>query len=177
MKKKRLVFCEGPVLYSWVAENVARKVLRHIKADQQAGVERVSGVLNGLRSEGLNLATTVSAAANLVTNMYKGDAPFSGDVGGFPLRKSFARETARILHRDVELLAPNGRHFKRAEELWYAFCQKGMKEAYAQFADYIDAALIMDPPGDVAIPQAILGHRHLWYILSKGGAKTLIRQV
>ena len=140
---KRLVFCEGPVLYSWVAESVSRKVKRRIKADRRAGVDRVSGVLNVLRSEGLSLATTVTAAANLVTNMYKGDPPFSGDVEGFPFRKSLARETARILHREVQLLAPTESHFNRAEELWYAFCEKGITtRKNATFSMYLPSDFI-----------------------------------
>lgn len=123
------------------------------------------------------MAGTISAASELVTRMYKGEPPFTGETGGFPIRKSFARETARLLSRELQLLAPLEAHFRKAEQMWYALCQKGIREAYAQFGDYVDAALIMDPPPKLAVSHVAVGHPHVSYILKKSGSRQTIHHL
>lgn len=116
----------------------------------------------------------MTSAFNLVTTLYKGELPLKGEVGGFPIRKSFGQMAAEILHNEVELLSHEVRHFQYARELFLVWCERGVKESYAQFADYADAALIMSPPGGTEVAQAALEHVHIQYILRKCGAQTLV---
>jgi len=147
---------------------------RRIREDREVRIQGVCQTLNHLCGQGLQLATTVTAAAELVTMVYKTDPPFSGETSGFPIRKSLAREMAHALCQEVALLAPSAEHFRRAVELWHAYCQKGIREAFAQFGDYIDAALAMDPPEDRVVSHVAVGHPHIPYILKKSGARQTI---
>jgi hypothetical protein len=153
---------------------IAGRLGRSIRSDQQYRVESVSRYLEGLRGDGLKLATTVSGAAELVTQLYKGELPLSGTVDGFPVRKEWARETASYVYEHVELISPNAEHFRVALALWYTYCQRGIREAYAQFGDYVDSAMIQDPPEERVIQQIAVGHPHIPYILKKCGSTQLI---
>ena len=149
---------------------------RHLSDHRRKEIETVYSVLDALRNDGLKLACTVSGAASLITLLYKDTLgpPLTGETTGFPFRKSFARKAAQILHRDVELLAPTHLHFQRAEELWHAYCDRGEKVAYAQFADYVDAAMVM---GTDTIVHAIVHHWHIPYILQKQRSRVLIQRI
>jgi hypothetical protein len=157
---------------------LARKTGRRVREDRATRVHEVAGIVNALRGEhGLRLAGTISAASELVTHMYKGEPPLCGETEGFPIRKSFARETARLLSREIELLAPVEKHFQKAEQMWYALCQKGIQQAYAQFGDYVDAALIMDAPEKLVVSHVAVGHPHVPYILKKSGSRQTIHHL
>ena len=175
--KKKLVFCQGSVAESWVLYKVAAKTRRRLRGDRCARIQQVFAILNQLCSEGLGLTCTVSAAAGVVTTLYKGDLPLEGETGGFPIRKYLAREAAQTLRENFELLAPNASHFRTAEELWLAWCLKGIKAAYAQFADYIDVALVLNPPEETTISHVFVDHPHIPYILGKSGAQQIIYHV
>ena len=168
------MFCEWPVLERWVVCRVALLVSRTLIDRRREEIESAHGYLESLRTDGLKLACTVSGAASLITLLYKSGPPLSGETTGFPLRKSFAREASEILRRDVLLLAPTSRHFERAEELWYAYCVKGDQAAYAQFADYVDAAMVLDTD---TISHAIVHHQHIPYILNKARSQVFIHHV
>lgn len=168
-----LMFCESPIIERWVVHRVARLMDRRLNDHRREEIETAYSYLESLRKDGLKLACTVSGAAHLITSLYKDSQgpPLTGETTGFLFRKSFAREAAQILQRDVKLLAPTLQHFKRAEELWYAYCEKGDKEAYAQFADYVDAAMVLDTD---TISQAIVHHRHIPYILKKERSRRVV---
>ncbi len=72
-----------------------------------------------------------------------------------------------MLRERSVLLAPTIDHFVEAERLWFTWCDNQAKESYAQFSDYIDAALILNPPEGKAVTDAMLGHEHVSYILRK----------
>ena len=172
----RLMFCEWRVVERWVVHRVARLMDRRLNDHRQEEIETAYGYLDTLRNDGLKLACTVSGAASLITLLYKEKLgpPLTGETTGFPFRKSFARKAAQILQRDVELLAPTLQHFKRAEELWYAYCEKGEKAAYGQFADYVDAAMVLDTD---TISHVIVHHRHIPYILKKAGSQVVTHYI
>jgi len=172
----RLVFCEWPVIERWVVYCVAPLVKRKLSNRRREEIESAHSYLETLRKDGLMLACTVSGAAHLITLLYKnGLGPsLAGETTGFPFRKSFARKAVQILSSDVELLTPTLRHFKRAEELWHTYCERGDKAAYAQFADYIDAAMVLDTD---AISHAIVHHQHIPYILKKARSPVLIHYI
>lgn len=170
------MFCEWPVIRPWVVYRVAGLMERRLNDDHREEIEKAYSRLDALRKDGLKLACTVSGAASLITLLYKDKLglPLSGETKGFPLRKSFARKAAQILHRDVELLAPTLQHFKHAEELWYVHCAWGDKAAYAQFADYVDTAVVLDTD---TISHAIVHHQHIPYILKKAGSQVIVHHV
>lgn len=177
---RRLLFCDALVLERWVAHRVAERANRQLRKDASLAIQQVSDRLESYRGDGLKLACTVNVAAHLVTSFYKakeGELPFSGETRRFPIRKSFAREAAQLLRQSVELLAPSAEHFKHAEELWYVLCQKEIKVAYAGFSDYLDAALVMNPPEGTVIPQVALGHHHVSYILKKSRSPQIVHHL
>ena len=66
------------------------------------------------------------------------------------------------------------RFLKHAEELWYAYCERGEKAAYAQFADYVDAAMMLDTD---TISHVVVHHRHIPYILKKADSQVVIHNI
>lgn len=170
------MFCEWRVVERWVVHRVASVAKHKLNNHQREKVESAYGYLESLRKDGLKMACTVSSAAHLITRLYKNElgAYLDGEATGFPFRKSFAREAAQMLHHDVELLGHTAHHFKRAEELWYAYCERDEKAAYAQFADYVDAAMMLDTD---TISHAIVDHPHVPYILNKAGSQVVIHYI
>jgi len=175
VKKARLIFCDGPVLKRWVDYQVAQGVGRILAADLETDINRAFQVLESFRTKGLKIACTVATASHVVTTLYKQPPPFSGDISGFPLKKSCARTALGVLRGSVELMAARPEHFKAAEELWFAYCVQGIKEAYAGFADYIDAALIRDESAMVS--HVMVGHGHLKYILEKSRCRVNVHRL
>lgn len=170
------MFCESPVIQRWVVYRVARLMKRRLNDHRREEIETAYSHLDTLRKDGLKLACTVNGAAHLITLLYKDQEgpPLTGETTGFHLRKSFARKAAQILHRDVELLAPTLQHFKRAEELWHAYCERGDTTAYAQFADYVDAAMVLDTD---TISHVIVDHQHIPYILKKARSQVVVHHI
>jgi len=170
------MFCEWPVIERWVVHCVAPLVNRRLSNHRRDEIEAAYNRLDAIRKEGFKLACTVSGAAHLITLLYKDKLERSliGETKGFPFRKSFAREALKTLHGDIQLLAPTPQHFKHAEELWYAYCERGEKAAYAQFADYVDAAMVLD---NDAISDVIVHHQHIPYILNKARSNIQIRHI
>lgn len=175
MKKARLIFCDSHVLKRWVYYQVAQGVGRTLKSELKTDIENAFQVLENYRTEGLRIACTVAAASHIVTALYKHDPPFSGKIDGFLVKKSYAREALGVLRGSVELLAARPDHFKAAEELWLAYCVQGVKAAYAGFADYIDAALIMDE--SALVSHVMVGHAHLKYILEKSRCRVNVHRL
>lgn len=172
----RLMFCEWRVVERWGLARVARLMDRRLNDHRREEIERAHSHLETLQKDGLKMACTVSGAADLITSLYKDNQgpPLTGETKGFSLRKSFARRVAQILQGDVELLAPTLQHFRHAQELWYAYCERGDKAAYAQFADYVDAAMVLDTD---TISHVVVHHQHIPYILNKARSKILIRHI
>lgn len=138
---------------------------------QQHEIERGFEVIDSLSRAGLRPACDVSTAAEVVTDFYKGGvAPF-GEVNGFPERKALARHVHAEIVRSVALLSPTAEHFRKAVELWYAYCNRDAKEAYAGFSDYVTAALVLQPPIGQEIAGVLIHHPHLHFILRKSGSK------
>ena len=133
----------------------------------QEDVERIGSLTDELQAEGLRLAATASDLSQVITRFYKHSPPFVGDFSAFALRKSVAFEAAKIMTNDIQVLAPRDEHIKQAVELWYTFCDKDNKNAYAGFDDYLDAALILKPGDGHAVRQTLVNHQHLNFILSK----------
>jgi hypothetical protein len=174
----RLVFCEGTILECWIIYRIAQKVERRILADRKDRIELVFNYLDELCAQGVRLSTTLGAASGLITQMYKGQPPLSGnDTADFRIRKSFAKEAVQLLSREVVLLAPTLDHFERAELLWYKLCEKGEKKKYAQFSDYVDAALVLNPPEKKSVFQVVLDHDHIGYILSQVKSGKLVHRI
>lgn len=170
------MFCEWRVVERWVVHHVASRVNRKLNDRRRMEIESGHSYLESLRKDGFKLACTVSGAAHLITRLYKNELGsfLAGETTGFPFRKSFARKAAQILHHDVELLGHTPQHFKHAEELWYAHCERGDKEAYAQFADYVDAAMVLDTD---TISHVVVHHRHIPYILKKADSQVVIHNI
>lgn len=167
MKETRLIFCDSSTLKDWVDYYVACKLQRVLAEKSKARIETTVQYVRHLQEKGMKISCTAVAACHAITELYKGDPPFSGATEGFPLKKSFAREAADILRRSVHLLAPGLPHFELATQLWFAYCIKGVKEAWAGFGDYLDAALIICPVEGTVVPHVVVAHVHLKYILEK----------
>lgn len=162
-----LVYCQSAVLEQWLGVWVARLADRTLVEDAAAKYEWTCEYLDDLRQEHERLACTVSCASHLVTRYYKHPPPFRGDVNAFLVRKELARVAAGTLSRHVVLLSPRTSHFETAKNLFFAHCLKEVKEAFAGFEDYVEAALILDPPEEGLIRNVVVCHAHLPYILRK----------
>ena len=62
-----------------------------------------------------------------------------------------------------------------AELLWWELCDKEVKQSFAQFEDYVEAALILSPPEEFAVTQVLVSHHHLEYLLHRKGSQALIQ--
>lgn len=133
----RLAFCELPILRSWTLSRVATKTGRRLASAERDAIEATVGRLAALQRQGLKLACMVQSAGVVITDFYKGGLPLEGETHPFPIRKSFAREAATLLQQNVEFLPLDIDHFRRGQILWEAYCDHGMKNAYAQFMDYM----------------------------------------
>ncbi len=163
-----LAFLDHEVLFIWTVAEVAKCVGRHTTEAIQTRLESVRTMVAWCRDAGAVPAATIHAACNVVTEFYKSRAlPYKGEVAGFPVRKSLAREAASLLRSQVCLLSPTTKHFEHAERLWLRWCMREAKEGYAQFADYVDAALVLSPPAEHAVPAVLVAHPHVHYILRK----------
>ena len=168
----KLAFLDCQVLFTWTLGQVSRRVKRGLSPAFETRVRQVETALD--LYHGLQPACSINDACGVVTQLYKsGDLPLVGDITGFPVRKSLAREAAQCLRGRVHFLSPGLEHFVRAEQLWLKLCCRESEEGYAQFADYVDAALLLTPPSGLTIPVALLGHAHVHYILRKERATTL----
>jgi hypothetical protein len=50
-----------------------------------------------------------------------------------------------------------------------------VKESYAQFEDYIEAAIVLSPPKGFVVTQVLVSHHHLRYLLNKKRSTALIQ--
>lgn len=167
MTPSRLAFCDSHVLRAWVEHSISLSTGRGLHPQKLFGTTPIVNALLDIQGEGVHLASTISAASLIITDLYKSASPFTGGTGGFLERKAFAREAATFIREQITLLSPASNHFFAAEELWLKLCQKTEKLAYAQFSDYVDAALIMESPKGHRITHALCGHAHVKYILEK----------
>jgi len=174
MKKIPLAFCDCSVMERWTVHMVAQKTKRRCLDNLSDTVSRDVQILRSLQAAGVKLTCTITAAAHIVTKFYKGRPAFTGDVEGFPLRKSLARHAAGVLRSSVKLLSPVLSHFELAEGLWLELCDKQVRESYAQFEDYIEAALVLSPPEGTVVTQVLVSHHHLRYLLNKKQSSALI---
>ena len=164
----RLLFLDREVLFAWGLHLVSEKTSRRLDAQAERNARATVEMVRAYADSGVKPACTVGSAADVVTHLYKNPAlPFKGDCRGFQVRKSLAREAAKALRDKAILLTPTFDHFVEAERLWLAWCTDQAKESYAQFSDYIDSALILRPPEDHVVSDALLGHEHISYILRK----------
>lgn len=169
-----LAFLDSDVTCDWVLHHLSKRVQRQLLKDVRDTVDVVAETVDKYSEQGLHPACTIASASEVVTRMFKSSSPpFKGDCKGFQVRKSLAREASGILRSKAVLLAPTDVHFAKAEQLWLVWCDDQAKESYARFSDYVDAALILDPPANHRIPTSLLGHYHVLYILRKERSKTI----
>lgn len=175
----RLVFCEMLAIERWIAKLVATAATRTIRREREPEILRVYNAIEGLRKSSLRPACTVSAAAAVVTFFYKreNELPFDSAQNGFIERKAFARTAHGLLLANATLVSPSSDHFREAQSLWYTYCVKGVKEAYAGFDDYVNAAMILRPHVGQRFEQVVTSHSHLPYILRKVSSNATIHHV
>ncbi len=148
-----------------------RKLVGRMAEKNAWGLTRILGEL---QATGIKLACTVTAASHIVTKFYKHGPPFTGDMKQFMLRKSLAREAATALRSSIVLLSPGASHFEMAELLWWELCDKEVKQSFAQFEDYVEAAMVLSPPAPFAVTHVLVSHHHLAYLLTKKRSTALI---
>lgn len=168
MAARELAFCDGRVLFFWFIHRLAnatngRRLLPEISGDSQ----RIAAVIEGLRKDGIKIATTLPDAGDILTRLYKHESPFVGGQTSFLARKELAFEIGRSLSESVFLLSPQEEHFRVAFALWYELCDKQNREAFAGFSDYLDASLILAENSDFVVRHVLVEHSHLHFILNK----------
>jgi len=136
---------------------------------------RVLAVLQSAQHAGHRLGASVDSAAFVVTEFYKGALPFVGEAGGFEIRKQLARHAARLLIDHVALCAPSRHDFVHGEQLWFALCNRGDKQAYAQFSDYVEAAFILGKSSHLVVRAVAVAHGHIPYVLNSRSPATMAR--
>jgi hypothetical protein len=167
-----LLFLDTPVAFALLLDWVSRETGRQLH-EKWRDVAR--GVSDAATAYPLRPLCTVPTAAEILTRVYKRAADwFRGRTLGFSERKALAREAGSLLADKLELVTHSTDHLELARVLWFDLCRDEVKESYAQFLDYLDAALIMMPPTRHAIPHAVLGHTHIKYILGKKACPTQV---
>jgi hypothetical protein len=165
----RLIFCDIPIMQAWMWHGLAARLKRKLTSEAIASSAPAFQHVEYLRGASLKPACTISSAAAVITSLYKHELPFSGRRDGFMERKSCARTALKVVHNSIELLSPTRQHFLAAEALWFALCVRDDRTAFAGFADYVDAALVSNPPDGYEISHVVVGHAHLPYVLRKIG--------
>lgn len=174
----RLLFLDSSTLLAWTIQALAGPLKRTIDEESEPSVQHVVSVVEACKQKGVKLGSTVSASCEVITQLYKKTvSPFRGGTEGFPERKRIAAVAAAVLREDVEMLSPDTTHFTEAERLWFAWCSGDGRGSYAQFSDYLDAALILRPPQTVEISHALLGHHHVDYVLRKQQSSVMVNIV
>jgi hypothetical protein len=167
-----LLFLDTSVARVLALQEVSQKSGRQLNDHWRGLAKDVSQAVAAYR---MRPACALGSAAEIITSLYKRtDEYFAGRSFGFSERKALAREAGLLLADKIELVAHSADHFRLAQTLWFDPCRDEVKEAYAQFLDYLDAALIMKPPTGHAISHTVLGHPHVKYILGKKRSPTQV---
>ncbi len=166
------LFLDTPVARACVLHWLSQKSRRQLRDKWNDRARNATQTVVAYR---LKPSCTVGTAAEIITQLYRQtDGYFVGKSFGFSERKALGRDGGLLLADRVEFLAPSADHFRLAQTLWFDLCRDEVKEAYAQFLDYLDSAVIMKPPTGHTISHAVLGHPHIKYILGKKPAPTQV---
>ena len=123
-----------------------------------------------LSATGKSIGCTFEGVAGALTQLLKQKRPpfFKGREPGFADRKRLVESASTVAEETIRFLPFSENHFRRARQLFFALCAKDdPRNTYAQFADYLDGALILMPPPRLTITHVWVGHSHVKYILEK----------
>ncbi len=164
---RRALCASGPLC--WIVVSQTHEQARWALASKFAPlIERGGNVYRLLIQDGIRLIARSAAIAHAMTATMKGSSSWSkAGHAPFSKRKVLTREAYKWLLKNVELVEPTVTHLKTAGGWWFAHYREDVHEARAGFEDYIDAALVAEPPRARQIRHVIVDHPHLPYILGK----------
>lgn len=170
-----VVFCDTSTLLPWVVHQITAASKRTLSPSNDIrSFDRTCRKIDDARDNRRGVCCTYAAAADMLTQLFKGPNVFTGSKPSFITRKRDVEEAAKLISSSVILLGTTDDHFRRARELFLAYCVKEIKDAYAQFSDYLDSAIVLQPPQGITISRVCVGHGHIPYILAKSDWRGLI---
>jgi hypothetical protein len=91
----------------------------------------------------------------------------TGNQIAFSLRRALTRRALDWVLKHVKVLEAEQQHVEQAGDLWFAHYREELHRERAGFDDYVDAALLLDPPPRMRINHVLVDHNHLPYVLGK----------